>query len=126
MCAFILYFIENAWANNAFDFNIFPAANLSNAEEVIGSILTNSINEVTNYIMMLYLARKTYVTRASAFSIIPPTFVIIYGLFNDRISTKKWYWLFGTIFDIVLVFTAYGFIFFERAKNRYKAQFQKL
>jgi hypothetical protein len=38
------------------------------------------MNEIITYILMMYLARKTYVTRASVFGIISSLYVITEGL----------------------------------------------
>ena len=43
---------------------------MSRAEEIINVLVLNSVNEVITFMMMIYLARKTYVTRASVYGIV--------------------------------------------------------
>lgn len=76
--------------------------------------------------LMLYLARKTYVTRASVYGIISAIFVIGEGLFSGRYIRKdnhKWYISAFTMIEIVLFLTGYTMIFFERVTVKNKAKF---
>jgi hypothetical protein len=53
-------------------------------EECLNVLLFNSVNEILTYMLMLYLARKTYVTRASVYGIISSLFVIMEGVVKGR------------------------------------------
>jgi hypothetical protein len=78
---------------------------------------------------MLYLARKTYVTRASVYGIISAIFVIGEGLFSERyirVDDHKWYISAFTMVEIVLFLSAYAMIFFERVTVKNQAKFQKI
>jgi hypothetical protein len=79
--------------------------------------------------LMLYLARKTYVTRASVYGIISAIFVIAEGLFVGRyirVDNHKWYISAFTMVEIVLFLSGYTMIFFERVTVKNKAKFQKI
>ena len=77
--------------------------------------------------LMIYLARKTYVTRASVFGIISSLYVIIEGIFAGRINGDgggaKWYRPVGTYLEIILFLTSYTLIFFERVTLKNRAKF---
>jgi hypothetical protein len=79
--------------------------------------------------LMLYLARKTYVTRASVYGIISALFVIGEGLFIGRyirVDDHKWYISAFTMVEIVLFLSGYTMIFFERVTVKNQAKFQKI
>ena len=87
------------------------------------------MNEALTYMLMLYLARKTDVTRASVYGIISAIFVILEGLFIGRYireENHKWYISAFTMVEIVLFLSGYTMIFFERVTVKNKAKFQKI
>jgi hypothetical protein len=61
-----------------------PIVNVMKVEECINVIVFNSVNEIFTYMLMLYLARKTYVTRASVYGIVSSLFVICEGVAKGR------------------------------------------
>lgn len=99
---------------------------ITKAEEVLNVILLNSVNEIATYIMMMYLARKTYIARASVFGILASLYVIIEGVSAGRMGSGNWWWIVGTYLEIVLFLASYALIFFERVQNKNKAKFQKV
>ncbi len=95
-------------------------------EECINVIVFNSVNEIFTYMLMLYLARKTYVTRASVYGIISSMFVISEGVVNGKFIRQEnhhWYISFFTIVEILLFLAGYTLIFFERVTVKNKAKF---
>jgi len=106
-----------------------PFENVMKVEECINVIVFNSVNEIFTYMLMLYLARKTYVTRASVYGIVSFLFVIFEGVFKGRFIRKEnhhWYISFFTVIEIVLFLTGYTLIFFERVTVKNIAKFQKI
>ena len=100
--------------------------NVFRAEEVINVLVFNSINEILTYILMLYLARKTFVTRASVYGIVSSLFVIIEGVVKGRyirVDNHHWYISVFTWVEIVLFLIGYALIFFERVSVKNKAKF---
>ena len=82
----VLYFIENLIRYGALQYDMFPFDSIVRAEEVLNVVVFNALNEIITYILMIYLARKTYVTRASVFGIISSLYVIIEGIISERIN----------------------------------------
>lgn len=78
---------------------------------------------------MLYIARKTYIARASVYGIIFILYVVLKGLHEERLGyydgTGTWYWFTFNAIEILLLLTSYCMIFFERVTNKNKAKFQK-
>ena len=72
--------------------------------------------------LMMYLARKTYIARASVYGIVSSLFVVLEGLFAGRMGTGDWQWLTTTWLEVVLFLTGYALIFFERVTNKNKAK----
>ena len=106
-----------------------PLEKVKRVEECINVIVFNSVNEIITYMLMLYLARKTYVTRASVYGIISSLFVILEGVVKNRYVKKddhQWYISVFTLFEIVLFLSGYTLIFFERVSVKNKAKFQKI
>ena len=126
----VLYFIENYVRFGYLNYDIFPFDNIVRAEEVLNVVVFNALNEVITYILMIYLTRKTYTTRASVFGIISSLYVILEGVFNDRINgdgeSAKWYRPVGTYVEMVLFIASYSLIFFERVAIKNRAKFQKI
>lgn len=93
-------------------------------------ITINAINEIFNFIMMMYLARKTYIARASVYGIVPQLFVILEGIFTGRMGTHildaPWYWFYGSWTEIVCFLGSYTLIFTERVRNKNRAKFSKV
>ena len=110
-----------------FEYPIFTLIGLNKAEEIINIIVLNSVNEVFNFVLMIYLAQKTFVTRASVYGILSSLFVIFEGIIAGRIGMDEgvWYYYVGTWAEIVLFLSSYSMIFFERIKNRNIAKFKK-
>jgi hypothetical protein len=44
------------------------------------------MNDVVNYLLMLYIARKTYIARASVYGVISSLYVILKGLEERRLG----------------------------------------
>jgi hypothetical protein len=105
---------------------MFPLENLANAEESLNVVVFNQLNEIISFILMMYLGRKTYVTRASVFGIISSLYVILEGISMGRINEGNDRLIFipiGTYLEIVLFLASYALIFFERIILKNKAKF---
>ena len=74
---------------------------------------------------MIYLAQKTFITRASVYGIVQSLYVIAEGVYAGRMGSNDWYWSVGSWVEIVLFLSSYTLIFFERIKNRNVARFKK-
>ena len=72
------------------------------------------MNDVLNYLLMLYLIRKTSVTRASAYGIMSTFFVIGEAIFTGKIQ-GIYTWVAIAIFN-----TSYAIIYFEKVRNKNK------
>lgn len=126
----ILFFIENLIRFGGLQYGMFPFENIVKAEECLNVLIFNALNEIITYILMIYLARKTYVTRASVFGIESSLYVIIEGIFAGRINgdgqDSEWYRPVGTYMEIILFIASYTLIFFERVTLKNRAKFQKI
>lgn len=85
----------------------------------------NQLNEVANYVLMIYLAQKTFITRASVYGVVSTLYVIGEGVYAGRMGEGNIYFTLGTWLEIVLFLSSYALIFFERIKNRNIARFKK-
>lgn len=56
-------------------------------EEVIGVFIFSCINEVANYLLLLYFIRKMLVTKASVYGIVGSIFIIVVFVFSDKPRT---------------------------------------
>ena len=77
----------------------------------------NAINEIVTYMLMLYMARNTYVTRSSIYGIISSLFVILEGVIKDRVKDEeedRWYIAAFTWIEIIAFLIGYSLIVFER------------
>jgi archaellum component FlaF (FlaF/FlaG flagellin family) len=126
----VLFFIESLVRFGSLQYSMFPFDNIVRAEECLNVLVFNALNEILTYVLMMYLAKKTYVTRASVFGIISSLYLIIEGIFTDRINGdgqgSKWYRPLGTYLEIILFFASYTLIFFERVTLKNKAKFLKI
>jgi len=122
-----LYFIENFVRFGYLKYDMFPFDNIVKVEEVLNIVVFNALNEIITFILMIYLARKTYVTRASVFGIISSLYVIIEGIFSERINGdgegSEWFRPVGTYLEIILFLASYTLIFFERVTLKNRAKF---
>jgi hypothetical protein len=108
---------------------LIPLNKVSRVDECINVLVLNSVNEILTYVLMIYLARKTYVTRASLYGIISSLFVIIEGIVKGRYvreENHKWFITMFTWLEIILFLIGYALIFFERVTVKNKAKFQKI
>jgi hypothetical protein len=58
---------------------------LSLIEEVITVFIFSCLNEVANYLLLLYFIRKTLVTKASVYGIVGSVFIIFVSIFAGKI-----------------------------------------
>lgn len=66
-----IFFIECFVRKGEVPYPLLSLDGLYKAEEIINVIALNSVNELFSFIMMLYLARRTHIVRASVFGVIP-------------------------------------------------------
>jgi len=124
MCGtFCIFTGENIYRWGTYMYWPFTVWGWFNAEEVSSVALFFQLNEVVNYVLLLYLARKTYIARASVFGIVSSSYVIFEGIFAERFGIARWYWIAGTFTDLGCMVIAYALIFFERIKNKNIAKF---
>jgi hypothetical protein len=88
-------------------------------EEVITVFLFSCLNEVANYLLLLYFIRKTLVTKASIYGIVGSIFIIFFSIFKGKI-TSVLLWS-----EIVVFLSAYMILFLmkrhEKRINKGKA-----
>ena len=85
---------------------------LSLVEEVVTVFVFSCLNEVANYILLLYFIRKTLVTKASVYGIFGSIFIIFVSIFSWKIrSALLWA-------EIVVFLTSYVIIFLTKRRER--------
>ena len=63
------------------------------------------MNEIANYLLLLYFIRKTLVTKASVYGIVGSIFIIFVTIFSDKIkSTLLWVVIFVFLSAYVIIF----------------------
>lgn len=81
-------------------------------EEVITVFMFSCLNEIANYILLLYFIRKTLVTKASVYGIVGSIFIIFVSIFSGKIqSVLLW-------FEIAVFLTAYIIIFLTKRREK--------
>lgn len=58
---------------------------LSLIEEVLTVFIFSCLNEIANYLLLLYFIRKTLVTKASVYGIVGSIFIIFTSIFTGKI-----------------------------------------
>ena len=85
---------------------------LSLIEEVISVFIFSCLNEVANYILLLYFIRKTLVTKASIYGIFGSIFIIFVSIFYGKIrSVLLWS-------EIVVFMTGFVIIFLTKRREK--------
>lgn len=82
----LLFFFESWIRFGSLKYGMFPFDNVVKAEECLNVVVFYALNEIITYILMMYLARKTYVTRASVFGIISSLYVIIEEIYAGKVN----------------------------------------
>jgi len=121
----VIYVVESFIQFKGIHYPLFTLHGLARAEEVSNILLMNQLNEVANYVLMIYLAQKTFITRASVYGVVSTLYVIGEGVYAGRMGQGTIYFTLGTWLEIVLFLSSYALIFFERIKNRNIARFKK-
>ena len=85
---------------------------LSLVEDVIMVFLFSCLNEVANYILLLYFIRKTLVTKASVYGIVGSIFIIFVSIFSWKIR-QPLLWA-----EIVVFLTSYVIIFLTKRREK--------
>ncbi len=108
----MLYCIECEWARGGnWTFGEIPKF-LGLLEEVITVFIFSCLNEIVNYLLLLYFIRKTLVTKASLYGIVGSIFIIFVTIFSEKIkSTLLW-------IEIVVFLSAYVIIFLTKRSEK--------
>ena len=114
----ILYVIECLWSKR-WTINEIPKF-LGLIDEVINVFIFSCLNEIANYLLLLYFIRKTLVTKASVYGIVGSIVIIFVTIFSDKIkSTLLWA-------EIVVFLSGYVIIFLtKRSEKRANKKQQK-
>lgn len=114
----ILYVIECLWSKR-WTINEIPKF-LGLIDEVITVFIFSCLNEIANYLLLLYFIRKTLVTKASVYGIVGSIVIIFVTIFSDKIkSTLLWA-------EIVVFLSGYVIIFLtKRSEKRANKKQQK-
>jgi hypothetical protein len=70
------------------------------------------LNEIANYLLLLYFIRKTLVTKASVYGIVGSIFIIFVSIFSGKIQSFL-LWL-----EILVFLTAYVIIFLVKKREK--------
>lgn len=81
-------------------------------EEVITVFLVSCLNEVANYLLLLYFIRKMLVTKASIYGIVGSIFIIFVSIFKGKI-TSVLLWS-----EIVVFLSAYMILFLMKRREK--------
>eukprot|EP00347_Sterkiella_histriomuscorum_P001065 403373463 len=82
-------------------------------EEVIGVLIFSCFNEVINYILLLYLMKKTFITKASLYGILSAIVIIFESAYEGKIHSP----LLWT--EVVVFLTGYIILFVEKRREKY-------
>jgi len=82
-------------------------------EEVIGVLIFSCFNEVINYILLLYLMKKTFITKASLYGILSAIVIIFFSYALGKIKSGL-LWVETTVFLF-----GYILIFLEKRREKY-------
>lgn len=80
-------------------------------QEILGVLLFSCFNEIFNYILLLYLIRKSYVSKAAVYGLLSAIFTVTEGIFYKEVD-----WL--QISEIFLFDIGYFAIAFERRRDK--------
>jgi hypothetical protein len=108
--SFTLYLVECLWRGHS-TVGDMPFM-LSLIEEVIAVFVFSCINEIANYILLLYFIRKTLVTKASVYGIVGSIFIIFVSIFSGRIKSAL-LWV-----EICVFLTSYVIIFLTKRREK--------
>jgi predicted neutral ceramidase superfamily lipid hydrolase len=108
--SFMLYVIECLWRGD-FTFSVMPHM-LFLIEEVIAVFFFSCLNEVANYLLLLYFIRKMLVTKASLYGIVGSIFIIFVFIFSDK-PRSLLLWA-----EIVVFMSAYVIIFLTKRREK--------
>ena len=81
-------------------------------EEVLTVFIFSCINEVANYLLLLYFIRKMLVTKASVYGIVGSIFIIFVSIFSGKIQSVL-------LWSEIIVFLA-GYVIIFVTKRREK------
>ncbi len=70
------------------------------------------LNEIVNYLLLLYFIRKTLVTKASLYGIVSSIFIIFVTIFSGKIKSTL------LLIEIVVFLIAYVIIFLTKRKEK--------
>ena len=107
-----MYCIECTWARHGhWTIEDMPHM-LCLVEEVIFVFVFSCINEVVNYLLLLYFIKKTLVTKASVFGIVGSIFIIFVSIFSGKIqSVLLWA-------EILVFLTGYVIIYLTKKREK--------
>lgn len=108
--SFSLYLIECYWRGH-FTLDEMPRM-LFLIEEVIGVFVFSCLNEVANYLLLLYFIRKMLVTKASVYGIVGSIFIIVVFTLSDKPRTPL-LWC-----EIIVFLSAYIIIFLTKRREK--------
>lgn len=107
---FILYIFECLWSKR-WTVNEIPKF-LGLIDEVITVFIFSCLNEIANYLLLLYFIRKTLVTKASMYGIVGSIFIIFATIFSDKnISPLLW-------IEIVVFLSVYVILFLTKRREK--------
>ena len=106
----VMYVIECFW-RGSFTFHEMPKF-LELIEEVIGVLIFSCLNEVANYILLLYFIKKTLVTKAAVYGVVGPIFIVFVSIFSGKIKSLL------LSFEIAVFLFSYFLIFIQKKKER--------
>jgi hypothetical protein len=81
-------------------------------EEVITVFIFSCLNEIANYLLLLYFIRKTLVTKASMYGIVGSIFIIFVSIISGKIRSAL-LWI-----EIVVFLTAYFILFLTKRSEK--------
>jgi hypothetical protein len=108
--SFTLYLIECFWRGH-FTVDEMPHM-LFLIEEVVAVFIFSCLNEVANYLLLLYFIRKMLVTKASVYGIVGSIFIIVVFTFSDKPRTPL-LWC-----EIIVFLSSYIIIFLTKRREK--------
>ena len=82
-------------------------------EEVVGVLIFSCFNEVINYILLIYLMKKTFITKASLYGIVGSIVIILESTIEGKV-TSVLLWM-----EVVIFMTGYLILFLEKRREKY-------
>ena len=83
---------------------------IKNKEAISGIIAFACMNEIFNYLLLLYLAKKLLVSKASLYGILSAIYILVYGFFHELHTIEY--------FESIIFVAGYAIIFLEKKKEK--------